>query len=64
DVENFDILYWWKEREKHFPVLSIIAKQILATPVSTVVVEQEFSAGGNILEARRSLLESIINSSP
>ncbi|KAK2662505.1 hypothetical protein Ddye_001079 [Dipteronia dyeriana] len=56
DVEKFDILHWWREHEKHFPILSIIAKQILATPVSTVAVEQEFSAGGNILDARRSLL--------
>ncbi|KAK2655304.1 hypothetical protein Ddye_008356, partial [Dipteronia dyeriana] len=30
--------------------------QILTTSVSTVVVEQEFSMGGNILDARRSLL--------
>ncbi|KAK2645995.1 hypothetical protein Ddye_021190 [Dipteronia dyeriana] len=56
DVDKFDILHWWREHEKHFPILSIIAKQILATPVSTVTVEQEFSAGGNILDARRSLL--------
>ncbi|KAK2659129.1 hypothetical protein Ddye_005662 [Dipteronia dyeriana] len=56
DVNKFDILYWWREHQKHFPILSIIAKQILATPVSTVAVEQEFSAGGNICDARRSLL--------
>ncbi|KAK2648334.1 hypothetical protein Ddye_015823 [Dipteronia dyeriana] len=56
DVDKFDILHWWREHEKHFPILSIIAKQILATPVSTVAVEQEFSVGGNILVARRSLL--------
>ncbi|KAK3218631.1 hypothetical protein Dsin_012601 [Dipteronia sinensis] len=36
--------------------ITIIAKQILGTPVSTVAVEQEFSAGGNILEPRRSVL--------
>ncbi|KAK2655847.1 hypothetical protein Ddye_008899 [Dipteronia dyeriana] len=56
DVDQFDILHWWREQQKNFSILSIIAKQILATPVSTVVVEQEFSAGGNILETRRSLL--------
>ncbi|KAK2656701.1 hypothetical protein Ddye_009753 [Dipteronia dyeriana] len=56
DVDQFDILHWWREHQKHFPILSIIAKQILATPVSTVDVEQKFSAGGNILEARRSFL--------
>ncbi|KAK2658608.1 hypothetical protein Ddye_005141 [Dipteronia dyeriana] len=56
DVDKFDILHWWREHEKHFPILSIIAKQILVTPVSTVAVEQEFSADGNILDTRRSLL--------
>ncbi|KAK3218710.1 hypothetical protein Dsin_012680 [Dipteronia sinensis] len=56
DEENFDILHWWRDHERHFPILAIIAKQILGTPVSTVAVEQEFSAGGNILDPRRSLL--------
>ncbi|KAK2641537.1 hypothetical protein Ddye_023300 [Dipteronia dyeriana] len=41
-VNNFDILHWWREHQKHLPILSIIAKQILATPVSTMAVEQEF----------------------
>ncbi|KAK3211844.1 hypothetical protein Dsin_016550 [Dipteronia sinensis] len=45
-----------RDHEKHFPILAIIAKQILATSVSTVAVEQEFSTGGNILDARCSLL--------
>ena len=29
-----------------------MAKQILATPVSTVAVDQQFSAGGNILDPK------------
>ncbi|KAK3229790.1 hypothetical protein Dsin_001671 [Dipteronia sinensis] len=53
---EFSIQVWWKNHEKVFPILAIIAKQILGTPVSTVAVEQEFSAGGNILEPRRSVL--------
>ena len=32
----------------------MMAKQILVTPVLTVAVEQQFSAGGNILDATRS----------
>ena len=31
-----------------------MAKQILVIPVSTVAVEQQFSVGGNILDATRS----------
>ncbi|KAK2652605.1 hypothetical protein Ddye_012461 [Dipteronia dyeriana] len=45
-----------RDHEKHFPILAIIAKQILAKPVSIVAVEQEFSVVGNILDARCSLL--------
>ncbi|KAK3199122.1 hypothetical protein Dsin_022537 [Dipteronia sinensis] len=40
----------------YFPILAMIAKQILSTPVSTVAVEQQFSAGGNILDPKRSLM--------
>ncbi|KAI9198906.1 hypothetical protein LWI28_024178 [Acer negundo] len=47
---------WWKTHQQDYPILAIIAKQILGTPVSTVAVEQEFSAGGNILEPRRSVM--------
>ena len=36
--------------------MAMIAKNIFSTPVSTVAVEQEFSAGGNILDERRSCL--------
>ena len=31
-----------------------MAKQILAIPVSTVAIEQQFSVGGNILDPTRS----------
>ncbi|KAK3204573.1 hypothetical protein Dsin_018619 [Dipteronia sinensis] len=55
---DFDIQQWWNEHERHFPILAIIAKQILTTPVSTVAVEQEFSTGGNILDERRSVMSS------
>ena len=52
--EEFRIQDWWKSHQQDYPILAIIAKQILGTPVSTVAVEQEFSAGGNILDPRRS----------
>ena len=52
--EEFSIQDWWKSHQQDYPILAIIAKQILGTPVSTVAVEQEFSAGGNILDPRRS----------
>ncbi|KAK2633720.1 hypothetical protein Ddye_028512 [Dipteronia dyeriana] len=54
--DKFSIQGWWKDYEQEYPILAIIAKQILGTPVSTVAVEQEFSVGGNILDPRRSVL--------
>ncbi|KAK2658626.1 hypothetical protein Ddye_005159, partial [Dipteronia dyeriana] len=41
------------DHEKIYPILDIVAKQILGTPISTVSMEQEFSAGGNILDPTR-----------
>ncbi|VFQ69880.1 unnamed protein product [Cuscuta campestris] len=57
DVE-FDVLGWWKRNEHMFPCLGMLARQVLSVPVSTVAVEQEFSAGGNILTDSRSCLSA------
>ena len=55
--QQFLILDWWKKYQTVYPVLSVIAKEVLAAPVSTVSVEQAFSSGGNILDDRRSRLK-------
>lgn len=54
DSAEFTILDWWKRHSGQHPILSLIAKQILATSCFTVVVEQTFSAGGRILDETRS----------
>ncbi|RAL43387.1 hypothetical protein DM860_012528 [Cuscuta australis] len=54
DDVDFDVLGWWKRNEHLFPCLGMLARQVLSVPVSTVAVEQEFSAGGNILTDYRS----------
>ena len=41
--KNFKILEWWNRYQKIYPILSIIAKEILAAHISTVAVEQAFS---------------------
>ncbi|CEL59196.1 similar to zinc finger protein [Rhizoctonia solani AG-1 IB] len=38
-----DILMWWKDNEPHLPVLSRIARDILAVPATSVSVERLFS---------------------
>uniref|UniRef100_A0A803N4N6 BED-type domain-containing protein n=1 Tax=Chenopodium quinoa TaxID=63459 RepID=A0A803N4N6_CHEQI len=52
----FDILGWWKEKSEKFKVLSTMAKDILAIPISTVSSESAFSTSGRILDQFRSSL--------
>ena len=54
DDDKLDILQWWKSKTDRFPTLSIIARDILTTPVSTVASEQAFSASNRILDEKRS----------
>ncbi|CAI0560272.1 unnamed protein product [Linum tenue] len=53
---NFDVLGWWKVNCSRFPALSMMAKDVLAAPISTVASESAFSAGGRILDDFRSSL--------
>jgi hypothetical protein len=50
---NFDILLWWREHKQSYPILSIMARDIMVVPVSTVSSESCFSLTGRILEERR-----------
>lgn len=56
DSESFDILAWWKVNSVRFPILSTMARDILAVPISTVASEATFSTGGRILDSFRSSL--------
>lgn len=56
DVAKFDILNWWKVNSTKFSVLSCIARDVLAIPVSTVASESDFNVGGRILDSFRSSL--------
>ena len=56
--DTLDILAWWRSKSipGEFPRLSKVAALLLAVPASTVVVEQTFSQGGNVLSKKRSRL--------
>lgn len=54
--DDFNILAWWKQNSNRYKVLSRIAKNVLATPISTVASESAFSTGGRILDPFRSSL--------
>lgn len=54
--ENFNVLAWWKKNSDAFPILSLMARDFLAIPVSTVSSESAFSAAGRILGKNRTSL--------
>ena len=59
--DNFNILHWWKVNSAKLPILSRIARDILAVPVTTVASEAAFSVGGRVIdESRASLLPDIV----
>jgi hypothetical protein len=51
--DEFDILLWWRDYKLTYPILSIMARDIMSVPVSTVSSESCFSLSGKILEERR-----------
>jgi hypothetical protein len=54
--EEIDILKWWKGKSEIYPVLSVMARDILAIPASTVPSESAFSTGGRVVSDYRSSL--------
>uniref|UniRef100_A0A3Q7H7X3 HAT C-terminal dimerisation domain-containing protein n=1 Tax=Solanum lycopersicum TaxID=4081 RepID=A0A3Q7H7X3_SOLLC len=56
ESEDFDILSWWKVNFPRFPVLSQLAQDVLAIPMSSMASECALSTGGLILDPFRSSL--------
>nr|DAD24335.1 TPA_asm: hypothetical protein HUJ06_025799 [Nelumbo nucifera] len=54
--DSFDILIWWKMNCQKYPILSQIARDVLAMPISTVASESAFSTSGRLLDPFRSSL--------
>ena len=53
DNEDFEILEWWKKQKIKYPMLSIIARDVLTVLVSTVASKAVFSAGGRVVSKKR-----------
>ncbi|BBN70111.1 transposable element gene [Prunus dulcis] len=55
-VDEFDVLKWWKLNRVKYPGLALIAKDVLAIPVSTVASESCFSTSGRVINSFRASL--------
>jgi hypothetical protein len=51
--EDFNTLNWWHEHKLSYPVLSILDRDVIFVPVSTISSESAFSLCGRIIEERR-----------
>ncbi|KAG8487278.1 hypothetical protein CXB51_020584 [Gossypium anomalum] len=50
---NFNILNWWRVHTPRYPILSMMARDVLGTPMSTVSQESAFHTGGRVLDSCR-----------
>ncbi|KAG5544860.1 hypothetical protein RHGRI_017351 [Rhododendron griersonianum] len=53
---DFNILNWWKVHTPRYPILSMMARNILGIPMSKVSIESAFSTGDQMLDQCRSSL--------
>ena len=53
---DLDILEYWESNCGRFPELSLMARDIMSIPITTIASESAFSIGGQILDKYHSCL--------
>jgi hypothetical protein len=56
--DSFSIVSWWHDHKRTYLVLSILAKDIMNVPVSTISSKSAFSLCGRVIEERQRSLTS------
>lgn len=56
-TDDLNVLDHWKLLQGRYPIVSQMAKDVLAIPISTVASESVFSIGGRVLDAFQSSLK-------
>ncbi|KAL0458811.1 UNVERIFIED_CONTAM: Zinc finger BED domain-containing protein RICESLEEPER 3 [Sesamum latifolium] len=56
--KKFDVLEWWRVNSVKYKILSFMARDILAIPITTVAFEATFSAGSRVIDKYRASLTS------
>ena len=53
-----DVLSYWRGKEAELPLLTKVAKNVLAIPASNTSSERSFSTAGRLIEERRTRLSA------
>ncbi|CAN1750162.1 Zinc finger BED domain-containing protein DAYSLEEPER [Linum perenne] len=53
---NFNVIDWWRNNRSSYKILSRMATEIMAIPITSVASEAAFSAGGRVIDPSRAFL--------
>lgn len=54
-----DVLKFWREEEKHFPLMASVAEVLLCKPATSAASESAFSVAGALLSKRRASIDPL-----